>query len=85
MDSVEIPYLKEVVNEEGDTELKLVDHKGAILWPWDVFHFMDQRNALEGWIADKPEKASLKVSDSWTGEGPFKFWKARFPQNISGL
>ncbi|CAK9092566.1 Uncharacterized protein SCF082_LOCUS43560 [Durusdinium trenchii] len=65
LDSVEIPYLKEVVNEEGDTELKLVDHKVAILWPWDVFHFMDQRNALEGWIADKPEKASLKVSEYW--------------------
>lgn len=57
-----LPHLLETegLDGTGTPRLEIVDRNIPIIWPWDILHWREGINQLGNWIADKPEKASMK-------------------------
>jgi hypothetical protein len=61
MGQVAIPHLIEAADSiTGLPQLSVVNRAIPIIWPWDILSWRDKIDHLQCWIADKPERASMK-------------------------
>lgn len=51
--------------EDGEPVLVHGTIDAAVLWPWDLLHWLHSSGKFEQWVSDDPSKAAQKVAQYW--------------------